>query len=84
MLPLRNAYGTWPASGEVDIMESRGNRNLVQNGVNIGSEQVSSTLHWGPFWPLNAYEMTHGSKNTAAGQGFDQDFHLYQMEWTPG
>lgn len=25
MLPKDNAYGQWPASGEIDIMESRGN-----------------------------------------------------------
>ena len=25
MLPKRNEYGPWPASGEIDIMESRGN-----------------------------------------------------------
>ena len=24
MLPYRNAYGKWPASGEIDIVESRG------------------------------------------------------------
>jgi len=25
MLPRHNEYGEWPASGEIDIMESRGN-----------------------------------------------------------
>jgi beta-glucanase (GH16 family) len=25
MLPVDNAYGIWPQSGEIDIMESRGN-----------------------------------------------------------
>lgn len=25
MLPRYNEYGGWPASGEIDIMESRGN-----------------------------------------------------------
>ena len=27
MLPRYNEYGQWPASGEIDIMESRGNVN---------------------------------------------------------
>ena len=27
MLPRHNEYGEWPASGEIDIMESRGNLN---------------------------------------------------------
>lgn len=28
------------------MMESRGNLRYMQNGVNIGAEQVVSTLHW--------------------------------------
>ena len=46
MLPRHNAYGTWPASGEIDLVESRGNLRLMQNGVNIGVEQAGQTLHW--------------------------------------
>nr|CAD7402313.1 unnamed protein product [Timema poppensis] len=82
LLPRYNAYSTWPASGEIDLAELRGNLDYVQNGVNIGTEQSSSTLHFGPYWPLNAYESAHFSKNTPAGAGFDKDYHLYQMEWT--
>lgn len=84
MMPRNNAYGTWPASGEIDIMESRGNLNLVQGGVNIGSEQVGSTLHFGPNWAFNGFQRAHFSKNTAAGAGYDKDFHTYGFEWTPG
>lgn len=40
MLPLKQEYGLWPTSGEIDIMESRGNLNLMKDGVNIGAEQV--------------------------------------------
>lgn len=25
MLPVNDVYGAWPASGEIDIMEARGN-----------------------------------------------------------
>ena len=28
MLPLRNAYGKWPASGEIDIVEARGRSTI--------------------------------------------------------
>lgn len=28
MLPVNSTYGPWPASGEIDIMESRGKSNL--------------------------------------------------------
>lgn len=45
MLPRDNVYGPWPRSGEIDIMESRGNApGYPQGGNNI----VSSTLHFGP------------------------------------
>lgn len=83
MLPRYNAYGTWPASGEIDIMESRGNRKLFNPaGTNIGSEQISNTLHYGPYWPYNGYENAHFEKNTPVDQGFDREFHVYGFEWT--
>jgi beta-glucanase (GH16 family) len=44
MMPQNNKYGGWPMSGEIDIMESRGNRNLEENGKNIGVEQVCLLL----------------------------------------
>ncbi|PSN52721.1 Beta-1 [Blattella germanica] len=68
LLPRYNKYGSWPASGEIDLMEGRGNKNLVSNGQNIGTELSSSTLHFGPFWPLNGYQHAHFEKNTPAGQ----------------
>jgi len=83
MMPRFNAYGMWPASGEIDIMESRGNRQLMQNGVNIGSEQISQTLHFGPYWPHNGYENAHFERNSPPGQGYDRAFHTYGIEWTP-
>ncbi|CAB3369581.1 Hypothetical predicted protein [Cloeon dipterum] len=83
LLPAKNAYGTWPASGEIDITESRGNLNLVLDGKNIGTEMTGATLHFGPYVEANAYETAHFEKNTAAGQGYDKDFHNFQLEWTP-
>jgi len=81
MLPRYNAYGTWPGSGEIDIVEARGNSRLMLNGDNIGVEQASSTLHWGPYWPLNGYDKTTWSRNTIPG--YNAGFHLYEVEWTP-
>ncbi|KAK0767477.1 Beta-1,3-glucan-binding protein, partial [Friedmanniomyces endolithicus] len=45
MLPVNSTYGPWPASGEIDIVESRGNNHTYPQG---GNNIVSSTLHWGP------------------------------------
>lgn len=83
-MPKDNVYGTWPSSGEIDLVESRGNRDYVQKSVNIGTEQISSTLHYGPYAKLNAYETTHFNRNSVPGNGWGNDIHRYQMEWTPG
>jgi beta-glucanase (GH16 family) len=85
MMPRYNAYGSWPSSGEIDIMESRGNKKLFNpQGVNIGTEQVSETLHFGPQWDQNGYLKAHFERNTPVDQGFDTAFHVYGIEWTPG
>jgi len=41
MLPQDNAYGTWAASGEIDIMEARGQ---VSDHVSHVSKKVLSLL----------------------------------------
>ncbi|KAJ8877933.1 hypothetical protein PR048_022392 [Dryococelus australis] len=56
LLPLRNEYSTWPASGEIDLAESRGNAGLTQGGLDIGTEHVGSTLQFGPYSGLNSYQ----------------------------
>ncbi|XP_030761869.1 beta-1,3-glucan-binding protein-like [Sitophilus oryzae] len=82
LMPRYNTYGTWPSSGEIDLLESRGNKNLVSaQGVNIGSQQMGSTLHWGPAVGSNQYMKTHWEKNNASG--FDSDFHVYKVVWNP-
>ncbi len=47
MMPVNNTYGTWPASGEIDLFEIRGNDNLTCSGLQIGNKRAKSTLHWG-------------------------------------
>lgn len=52
MLPKHNEYGQWPTSGEIDIMESRGNSPSYSEG---GHNAFASTLHWGPDYHNNAF-----------------------------
>ncbi|KAJ8039654.1 Beta-1,3-glucan-binding protein [Holothuria leucospilota] len=83
LLPKRNAYGQWPASGEIDLVEVRGNENLKDSsGTNVGIEQMGQTVHWGPYWPLNGYPNTHVTKNLASGEKFSDAFHKFGLEWT--
>lgn len=81
-MPRDNTYGIgWPVSGEIDIIESRGNKNFTLSNFEIGSQQVASTLHWGPMSSHNRYLNTTWNKSSE--QGFDEDFHIYELLWTP-
>lgn len=77
LLPTYNSYGNWPASGEIDIMESRGNTNGYPGGINT----VASTMHWGPYWSVNQYELTHGEYTLSSGD-FAKAFHTFGLTWT--
>jgi len=69
MMPRDSVYGWWAASGEIDIMESRGGDNTQE-----------STLHFGGSWPNNVYQ---GSGPQSQSFDMTKDFHLYSAIWTP-
>lgn len=81
-MPRDASYGNWPASGEIDIMESRGNKNLTDStGMTyVGVQQTSSTLHWGPNSSLDKWRLTH---NTTCDNDSFSSFHDYKLQWTP-
>jgi len=81
MLPRDWSYGGWPRSGEIDIMESRGNTYAGSGGVNHGVNEVSSTLHWGPDAGQNRYYKTHAEKRKNSGDW--HDWHTYSLDWYP-
>ena len=66
MLPERSPYGTWAASGEIDIVEvySRDPAPFVQGAA-----------HYGMAWPLNVYSTGRFGIDPADG------FHVYAVEW---
>jgi hypothetical protein len=77
MLPSGSAYGGWPLSGEIDIMEARGNGpSYPKQGINY----VRSSLNWGPATFLNAVAKTYGWKTKRRGR-YDDGFHDYVLEW---
>jgi len=77
MLPADKAYGGWPASGEIDIMESRGNDASCAAG---GNNKYWSTLHWGPSWDANGFEHTHNTYTHHSSLA--DDFHIYGLLWS--
>ncbi|MDH3416739.1 MAG: glycoside hydrolase family 16 protein [Gammaproteobacteria bacterium] len=70
LLPQDNVYGTWAASGEIDVMEA------VNLGV-AGNNTVHGTLHHGGAWPNN---VSSGSGYEVATDA-TADFHIYALEW---
>jgi len=69
MLPTGNAYGGWPASGEIDIMEH----------VGFAPDSVHGSVH------TAAYNHIRRTQSTAriAVPDAERAFHVYAVEWTP-
>ncbi|KAI8356064.1 concanavalin A-like lectin/glucanase domain-containing protein [Mortierella sp. GBAus27b] len=80
MLPAHYQYGSWPASGEIDLVESRGNGPEYPGG---GCDKVASTLHWGPSYEFNRFPMTHAEYALPNGKTFADDFHVFTLDWKP-
>ncbi len=71
MMPTDDFYGTWAASGEIDIMEYLGHQ----------TNKVYGTLHYGAEWPNNR---SSGTSYVLPSGNFSDDFHLFRLEWEPG
>jgi len=67
MLPTDNVYGTWPNSGEIDIMEH----------IGYEPDSVFSTVH------TVKYNHTINTQvgNIQSRPGVISDFHIYTLEW---
>jgi len=79
LLPRYNSYGDWPCSGEIDLVETRGNVNYPPGGT----DSVGSTLHMAPYWELDDWPHNHGTVKLPPDRpDFSQDFHVFGMVWT--
>ena len=80
MMPTDSVYGTWPKSGEIDIMEAVNLKVTGDDG--IAEANVHGTLHYGRDWPNNASSGKGYSLPDGANPA--DDFHTYAIEWQEG
>lgn len=78
MMPVEDTYGPWPASGEIDIVESRGNNHTFPQG---GNNIMSSALHWGPDPSSDAWWRTN-VKRSALHSTYSDKYHTFGLEWS--
>jgi beta-glucanase (GH16 family) len=70
MLPTDEVYGGWASSGEIDIMEYRGQE----------PNKVLGTIHYGGTYPDN---QSSGHTKVLSSGDFHSDFHVFALEWEP-
>ena len=63
-----SAYGSWPASGEIDIFEGKGQKPTM----------VQSAIHWGRN-PDNHEQLSSGQNDR--GVDITDSFHIYRIDW---
>ncbi len=61
---------SWPAGGEIDIMEARGDLPW----------RISSAVHWG--WDIASHQYV--SQAYESGANFQAGYHVYAVEWDIG
>lgn len=69
MMPTDDKFGGWPLSGEIDIMETKGQY----------PDTLYGTAHFGPAPPNNRWKGALTEREVAKGWG--DGFHTYGIEW---
>ena len=64
-------YGTWAASGEIDIVEYIGNE----------PDRIFGTIHYGGSFPANVFS---GTDYFLPSGTFNDGFHVFAVEWEFG
>lgn len=83
MMPADDAYGGWPLSGEIDILEAVNiGATCAECDGDVGENRTVSALHFGDIAPGNRFV---DQKSALPDLSLPSDaFHTYAVEWGEG
>jgi beta-glucanase (GH16 family) len=80
MLPQQDRYGSWAASGEIDIVEAV---NLGEPCDHCGAAEsenrILNALHYGGEWPDNVHTANY---STLPSELPHDGFHVFGVDWS--
>jgi len=77
LMPKNNVYGSWPASGEIDIVQSRGNAVTSRSDDNVNA--INGELLWGVD---STHWTTSGLTKSIIRNYFNSKFYSFGVDWT--
>jgi len=80
MLPEDDAYGGWPLSGEIDIMEAVNLGAVCETCPSGAENRTSGAIHYGKLWPENQ----HQAEYNPLPETSVEDWHVYALDWREG
>ncbi|GAB5457903.1 MAG: glycoside hydrolase family 16 protein [Henriciella sp.] len=82
MMSAENVYGTWPLSGEIDIMEAVNLETPCSECPGGIERRTSGALHFGNAIPDNTYLYLNRPGSDAIGPS--NQWRTYSVEWAEG
>lgn len=83
MMSADDPYGSWPLSGEIDILEAVNIGSTCDDCEgDVGENRTVSALHYGDPWPDNTH-VAHATALPSLALPSD-DYHVYAVEWGEG
>lgn len=82
MMPADDLYGTWPLSGEIDIMEAINLGTSCDECVEGVEHRTSGALHFGDAIPDNTYLYLNTPDDILGDPS--EEWRVYTVEWAEG